>query len=119
MPNTRSDQHGQPVLGVHILGAVAVVPGERARGWPYSSAPIRLSHIHYPSPPLFTIRRYVSSPISHFPHCQIRTQSPQGSLGKEEPNYMQSYTYIVTSLVLESDRRASPAAGDHPDSGWC
>ena len=32
---------------------------------------------------------------------------------------MQSYTYIVTSLVLESDRRASPAAGDHPNSGWC
>jgi len=42
MPNNRSDQHGHPVLGVHIPGAVAVMPGERAQGWPDSSTPICL-----------------------------------------------------------------------------
>ena len=99
-----------------------VVPRERARGWPYSSAPIQrlFPHIHYPSPPLFTIRCYILSPISYDPHCQIHTQSLQGSPGKEkEQNYMQSYIYIVTRLILKSLKRASPVASDHPDSGWC
>ena len=105
MPNTRSDQHGQPVPGVHIPGAVAVVPGERARGWPYSSAPIRLSHIHYPSPPLFTMRRYVSSPKSHYPHCQIRTQSPQGSMGRK------SRTTCNLTLTSRQVSFSSPTGG--------
>ena len=73
-----------------------------------------------PQHPLFTICCYILSPISYSPHCQIHTQSPQGSPGKEkEQNYMQSYIYVMTRLILKSFRRASPSAGDHPDSGLC
>ena len=89
----------------HTWGSGGGAGRDRARGWPYSSAPIRLSHIHYPSAPPLTIRRYVSSPISHYPHCQIHTQSPQGSMGRK------SRTTCNLTLTSRQVSFSSPTGG--------